>query len=156
MFAVSALAADKAAPAAPAPAAAAAAAPKMAVTPAAELKWAPLDPKSPMGLQVSMVEGDMAKGPVTFFLKLPAGSKSGLHAHTNDYFSVVISGAPAHGVSDKDPGKPLAVGSMWFQPAKDMHHDSCTGDKECVLLLHYPKGGFDFIPGPAAAVPAKK
>jgi hypothetical protein len=155
LFACSAFAGDKAAaPAAPA----AAAAPKMAVTAAADLKWAPLDPKSPMGLQVSMVEGDMAKGPVTFFLKLPVGAKSGLHGHSNDYYAVVIAGAPAHGVSDKDPGKPLAIGSMWFQPGKDMHHDTCTGDKECVILLHYPKGGFDFLPGPAAAapVPAKK
>lgn len=153
LFAVSAFAGDKAAaPAAAAPPAAAAA--KMTVTNYADLKWAPLDPKSPMGLQVSMVEGDMAKGPTTFFLKLPAGAKSGVHGHTNDYYAVVIAGAPAHGVSEKDPGKPLAIGSTWFQPGKEMHHDTCTGDKECVILLHYPKGGFDFLPGPAAAAPA--
>jgi hypothetical protein len=154
-----ALAGEKAAPPAAAPAAPAAAAgpAKMTVTPVAELKWQPLDPKNPTGLQISPVTGDTFKGPgATFFLKLPAGTKSGLHGHTHDYFSVVISGAPAHGASEKDPGKPLAVGSTWFQPGKEMHHDTCTGDKECIVLLHYPKGGFDFLPGPVAAAPAAK
>lgn len=160
LFAFAALAGDKAAPPAAAPAASGApAAPtKMTVTSYADLKWQPLDPKNPGGLQVSPVTGDVFKGPATFFLKLPAGAKSGVHGHTNEYFAVVIAGAPAHGASDKDPGKPLAVGSTWFQPGKEMHHDTCTGDKECVILLHYPKGGFDFLPGPAAAAaaPAKK
>ena len=152
LFAFAALAGEKAAPPAAPPAAPA----KMTVTPAADLKWSPLDPKSPMGLQVSMLTGDMAKGPVTFFLKLPAGAKSGVHGHTNDYFATVIAGSPAHGVSEKDPGKPLAVGSTWFQPGNQMHHDTCTGDNACIVLLTYPKGGFDFLPGPAAPAPAAK
>jgi hypothetical protein len=150
LFAFSALAGEKAAPPSPAGAATPA---KMTVTPVADVKWSPLDPKSPMGLQVSVVTGDMAKGPVTFFLKLPAGAKSGVHGHNNEYFAVVISGAPQHDATGKE-GKPLAPGSTWFQPGKEMHHDACTGDKECVILLHYPKGGFDFLPGPVAAAPA--
>ena len=143
-----------AAPAAPA----AAAAPKMTVTAYADLKWQPLDPKNPGGPQISIIDGDVFKGPATFYLKLPAGMKaSGSHAHSNDYYGVVIAGAPAHGLSDKELGKGLAIGSTWFQPGKEQHYDACNGDKECVVLLHYPRGGFDYIPGPApAAAPAKK
>ena len=160
-FAVPALA-DKAAPtpapAKPAPAPVAAA--KMAITPAAKLTWTPLDPKQPKGLQTSMVHGDMAKGPTSFFLKLPAGAKSGAHAHTNDYYAVLISGAHGHGANEKEASTALAVGSMWFQPGKEMHFDTCNGKKDCVILLMYPSGGFDFIPGPAAPAdpkaPAKK
>jgi anti-sigma factor ChrR (cupin superfamily) len=126
----------------------------MTVTAYADLKWSPLDPKSPNGLQVSLVEGDMQKGPVTFFLKLPAGSKSPVHGHSNDYDSVVVQGAPTHSLSDKDAPKPLAVGSTWFQPGTELHFDSCTGDKDCVVLLHYPKGGFDFFMQPPAGAKA--
>jgi len=151
--------ADKAAPAPAAPPAAAA---KMTVTPAANVKWQPLDPKSPMGIQVSSVQGDMWKGAnSSFFLKLPAGARSGLHAHTNDYYAVVISGQAGHGNNEKEASTPLAVGSTWFQPGKGMHFDSCLGDKDCVILLIYANGAFDFIPGPpdkkpaAAKAPAK-
>jgi len=138
--------ADKAAP--PAPMA------KMVVTPAAKLVWTPLDPKQPKGLQTSLVHGDMQKGPVSFFLKLPAGAKSGLHAHSNDYYSVVVAGSPGHGANEKEATTALAVGSSWFQPAKEMHFDICNSKQDCILLLEYPSGGFDFIPGPAE--PAKK
>lgn len=148
-LAVPALAQPKA-PTPPAPTAAA----KMAMTPAAKLVWTPLDPKQPKGLQTSVVHGDMAKGPTSFFLKLPAGAKSGAHAHTNDYYAVLISGGHGHGASEKEASSPLAVGSMWFQPGKEMHFDTCNGKKDCVILLMYPGGGFDFIPGPAAE-PAK-
>jgi hypothetical protein len=146
----------------PAPAAAPAAAPaKLSVTAYADIKWQPIDPKNPAGIQVSSISGDMFKGPTAFYMKLPAGMKSGLHGHHNDYYGVVIAGAPAHGPSEKDPGKPLAIGSTWFQPGNDLHHDTCTGDKDCVILLYYPNGGFDYYPAPAApaapaAAPAKK
>lgn len=144
--------AAKGAPAAPAAPVAAMA--KMAITAAADLKWQPLDPKNPGGLQTSMVHGDMFKGPAAFFLKLPAGAKSGLHAHTNDYYGIAISGQPGHGNDEKEASKAMAIGSMWFQPGKAMHADNCNGKKECVILLIYPGGGFDYIPGPAAE-PAK-
>jgi hypothetical protein len=138
-------------------AAPAAAAPKMTVTAYADLKWQPLDPKNPGGLQVSVINGDIFKGPTSFYLKLPAGMKAnGSHAHTNGYYGIVIAGAPAHGLSEKDLGKGLAIGSTWFQPGKEQHYDACTGDTDCVILLNYPNGGFDYIPGPAPAAPAKK
>ena len=153
-LAVPALAQPKtpAAPAAPAAPA------KMVMTPVSKLVWTPLDPKQPKGLQTSVVSGDMMKGPTSFFLKIPAGGKSGAHAHTNDYYAVVVSGGHGHGASEKEATTVLPVGSTWFQPGKEMHFDTCNGKKECVLLIMFPSGGFDFIPGPAAepATPPKK
>lgn len=160
LFAFNAIAGD-AKPAAPAPAPAAPAAVKSAVTESKDLKWQPLDPKQPKGLQISVIHGDPFKGPTAFLLKIPAGGKSGVHAHTNDYHATVIAGAPQHGKDEKD-GKPLTVGSVWSQAGKEMHHDTCTGAAECIILLMYPNGGFDFLPGPAPApaapapAPAKK
>lgn len=141
-------------PKTPAAPAAPAAPAKMAMTPAAKLVWTPLDPKQPKGLQTSVVNGDMMKGPTSFFLKIPAGGKSGAHAHTNDYYAVLISGGHGHGASEKEASSPMTVGSTWFQPGKEMHFDTCNGKKECVILIMFPSGGFDFIPGPAAAAPA--
>ena len=155
VLAAPALAQPKTPAAPPVPAAAA----KMVMTPAAKLVWTPLDPKQPKGLQTSLVSGDMMKGPTSFFLKLPAGAKSGAHAHTNDYYAVLISGSHGHGANEKEAATPMTVGSTWFQPGKEMHFDTCNGKKDCVILLMYPSGGFDFIPGPAAEpakTPAKK
>jgi hypothetical protein len=128
----------------------------LAVTPSADVKWQPLNPNDPTGIQVSPLTGDMQKGPVTFFMKFNAGGKSPVHGHTNDYYGIVTQGAPTHGLSEKDPGTPLAVGSTWFQPGHGLHFDSCTGDKECIVLLHYPNGGFDFFMSPEQAPATSK
>lgn len=134
-------------------AAAPAAAPKtMAVTNVADIKFGLFDPKMPDGPQVALVNGDM-KGPTQFFLKMKPGAKSGVHSHTSDYWAVVVQGTPSHGASDKDPGKPLAAGSYWFQPGGENHHDQCTGATDCVLFLSFT-GPVDMKP--AATTTAAK
>ena len=121
---------------------AAAPAPDMTVTPVADRVWAPLDPTNPGGLQVSLLSGDMQKGPTSFFLRLPAGSKSPGHTHT--YYGVVVQGAPGHGLTADAATQGLPVGSTWVQPGGQAHYDACNSAEPCVLLLVYPTGGFDF------------
>jgi len=136
--------APAAAPEAARPNAPAPAAPTMTLTPVKDLKWQPLDPKNPGGLQVSLVSGDMYKGPTSFFLKMSPGSKSPGHTHSNDYYAVVVAGNPGHGLTSEAANNGQAVGSTWYQPGKQAHYDNCNGTSECVIYLVYPAGGFDF------------
>lgn len=144
-------AADKAAAA---PAAAPAAPTKWVVTTLADAKWMPLDPKNPKGIQISVVQGDPTKGPHTILLKMPAGSKSGVHSHTADYSAVVLQGTPTHSDTDVD-AKPLAAGTTWFQPGKQNHNNNCPGAQDCISFISMA-GPSDFIPAAPPPAPAKK
>ncbi len=119
------------------------------ITGVAAVTWAPLDPSNAAGPQLAVLHGDPKSGGA-FFLKLPAGMKSGLHTHTADYHAVVVSGAPKHFLAGGDAkAKPLAAGSYWFQPGGQPHGDECSGKDDCVLYL-VMTGGFDFTPTPKA------
>lgn len=119
------------------------------LVPAASLTYKPVDPSKPGGLELALVTGDLETGG-GFFLKLPPGSKSGLHTHTSDYHAIVVSGAPKHWIAGEEKkAKPLGVGSYWFQPGSQPHGDECTGTEPCVLYLVL-MGKFDFAPAPNA------
>lgn len=158
-FAVASLAGEAAK--APAPAAAPAAAPALPTTwtptQLKDIKWALFNPANPTGPQISVLWGDMAKGPVALLLKLPAGAKVPVHMHSNDYVGIVVSGKPQHGFKAdamKDDGPP---GSSWFQPKKEMHADSCAGPEDCITVI-INSGVPDFIPqeAPKTAAAAPK
>ena len=114
------------------------------VTAAPEIKWEPL-----MGgpLQIAKLWGDRDKGPeYAMLLKMPAGTDSGMHAHTADYHAVSIQGTWVHTVEgDATTVKDLAPGSYVFQPGKQMHSDACKGKQECIVFVHQHGKG-DFIP----------
>lgn len=119
------------------------------LVPPPALAYKPVDPSKPDGPALAIVTGDLQKGG-GFFLKLPAGMKSGLHTHTADYHAIVISGAPKHWLpGEEKKAQPLGVGSYWFQPGKQPHADECTGAEACVLYI-VVMGGFDFAPAPDA------
>jgi anti-sigma factor ChrR (cupin superfamily) len=107
----------------------------------------PVNPKVEGGPQMSVVWGDPMKGPGAFFLKTAPGTETPIHAHSSDYYAVVVKGAPAHGLT-KVGAKVLEPGSQWYQPAKEMHYDGCTGATDCIVLVNLT-GKFDFIPQPA-------
>ena len=130
----------------PGAAAPAVAAPTATVTPVGSVDWKPLDPKKPAGVQIAVLQGDLRGGPTSFFMKFPAGSASPEHAHTHDYHGVVVSGTPGHGATADAAATPLAAGSWWNQPGMAYHYDRCHGPSECVLLLTFPNGGFDYVP----------
>ena len=144
-----ALAADAPAPAPVAPAApvTASGAATASVTPVAAIAWQPLNPKNPAGVQMAVVHGDVPNGPVSFFMKFPPGSASPQHAHTNDYYGVVVSGTPGHGATADAAATPLTAGAWWYQPGLQFHYDRCLGPDAWVLRLTFPAGGFDYVPG---------
>ena len=118
-----------------------------------DAKWAPLDPadKAGKGPQVSVVFGDMAKGPVGVLLKVPAGFKPGPHTHSSDDYAVVIQGTvhnfKATAKDEKNTGPALTAGGSWFQPGNAAHDNECekTSKDGCILFVYMEKG-FDFKP----------
>src|SRR5689334_3304862 len=53
------------------------------LVPAASLAYKPIDPSKPDGAAIAVATGDLQSSS-GFFLKLPPGSKSGLHTHSSD------------------------------------------------------------------------
>jgi quercetin dioxygenase-like cupin family protein len=113
--------------------------------PAGEIKFEPL-----MGgpLQIAKLWGDRDKGPeYGMLLKFPAGTDSGMHAHTGDYHAVSLQGTWTHTVEGEPASaKELPPGSYVFQPGKQMHQDVCkAGKTDCIVFVHQHAKG-DFIP----------
>jgi hypothetical protein len=95
-------------------------------------------------LKVAPGFGDLGKGAHGTFVKFPAGFASPLHAHSDDYSGVVISGVLANESSATAKERPLAPGSYWFQKGKANHVTKCLSANECVFFITQP-GKFDFI-----------
>lgn len=88
--------------------------------------------------------GDLQKGPHSTFVKLPGGYQGEVHTHTNDYYSVVITGV----VVNKLPnGKevPLPPGSYWYQKGGEQHITNCISANECVFFVTQ-SNKFDYAP----------
>jgi hypothetical protein len=132
---------------------------EIAVTPAADVKFMPIDPndKEGKGPQISLVFGDLKKkGPVGVLLKTMPGFRPGPHSHTSDDYVIGITGLTHNYLPGGDEGKPLGPGGFWFQPGK-MDHDNHCEDKggPCMSFVYMPNG-WDFIPAKAAAEPKAK
>jgi hypothetical protein len=129
--------------------------PDMTIVPAGTAKFAPADPKQPKGIQIAVLEGDPASGPVELYLKFPKGPVP-LHWHSSDYSAIVVEGSWKHYLAGKDgDAKPLPVGSAWFQPGgsvKTVHGDECLADS-CTLLIAV-HGKFDMNVAKTDAKPA--
>ena len=129
------------------------------VTPSADVKFMPLDPKDTEGKgpQISVVFGDIKKKgtPLGFLLKLPPGFKPGPHTHTSDDYAVIIQGSMHNFAAGGDEGKAVEPGGTWFQPGKVPHDNHCASTTPCVFFVYVPKG-FDFLPVKAAGEKAEK
>jgi anti-sigma factor ChrR (cupin superfamily) len=120
-------------------------------TPIGDLKWEDLMPGAP--IKISILWGDRNKGPeYAMLLKVPGGFEAGMHTHTADYHSVLVTGTWIHTNEGETAPKELAPGSHIFQPGKQMHNDKCKGPEECIIFIHQHGKG-DFIP---AKPPEKK
>jgi beta-alanine degradation protein BauB len=94
-------------------------------------------------LDVAPAHGDLAHGPHGTFLKMPAGYVSPPHTHSEDYWSVVVSGVMANG----PPGSkdiPLPPGSYYFQKGGETHVTKCLTGSECVSFVSQV-GKFDYM-----------
>jgi hypothetical protein len=137
---------------------------EIVVTPAADVKFEPLDPndKEMKGPSYSVVFGDMKKKgqPIGFLLKMPAGSHAGAHTHTSDDYVVGITGLSHNFAAGGDEGKPIGPGGHWFQPGKVAHDNFCEPKGGPCMSFVYMAKGFDFTPAKvdakaAPAAPAK-
>lgn len=124
------------------------------IVPAADLKWADLDPTAP-GVKAADVWGDHTKGAFGGFTKFPAGFAAPLHTHTNAMKIAVISGTFIHTPEGK-PEVRLGPGSYLLQPGGNYRHaTACDKASECLFFIQ-SDGKFDLIPAEAAKAPAKK
>jgi len=107
------------------------------------IPWKPVDPNHP-GLMMFAVWGNPNEGASEFLQKFPAGMDSGWHWHTAPYQGVVIQGKFTHSFKGAAPetGGP---GSMWSQPAGQVHDDKCEEGGDCIIAVYF-HGKLDFIP----------
>src|SRR5262245_27954975 len=121
------------------------AASRLAYTPAADVKWADLDPKGAPGVKIGDVWGDHSKGAFGAFIKLPAGFAAPLHTHTNDFKIVIVSGTFIQGPEGK-PEFRLGPGSYLMQPGGNYKHTTaCDKASDCVFFVQ-STGKFDLKP----------
>jgi anti-sigma factor ChrR (cupin superfamily) len=118
------------------------------IMPAADMKWAQLDPKVP-GVMTSALWGDHTKGAYGGINKFPAGWSTPLHTHTHAMKLVVISGTWIHTPEGK-PEVRLGPGSYLMQAGGNYRHMSaCDKASECVVFIE-SNGAFDLTPVEAA------
>ena len=122
-----------------------------------KMKFNPVDPKNPKGMQLAVLAGDPQKGPWAGEIKLPKGAAP-IHWHSSDYYAVIVDGKTKHWLSSEDGAKAPTnpTGTFWFQPggdAKTAHGDECMTDT-CTVFLFEP-GKFDFTLADTKAAPKK-
>jgi uncharacterized protein DUF4437 len=110
--------------------------------PAADLKWADLDPAGAPGVKVAKLWGDPPNGAFGAFFKLPAGFAAALHTHTHPMKVVIVSGTYIQG-PDGAPQFRLGPGSYLMQPGGNYRHTtSCDTAADCVFFVE-SNGAFD-------------
>ena len=117
------------------------------ITPS-DLQWKNAPPSLPAGVQVAMLEGDLAKeGPFTARLKLPRGTEIRPHQHPGIEHVTVIEGTFSIGEGDKwDPKsmRDLKAGSFALLE-KDHHHFAMSKDGAVVQLHGVGPWGITYV-----------
>ena len=84
-------------------------------------------------LYAAAAYGDLTHGPHGTFIRMPAGFVSPPHTHSEDYWSVVVSGVMANGRPESKDIL-LSAGSYYFQKGGETHVTKCLdGKRVCVL-----------------------
>lgn len=108
---------------------------QMVLTPFADAKFEPVDPKNPGGARIAVLSGDPSSGPSAMLMEF--GKNTGrMHVHSSDYHLVVLEGTMKHTVpGEVEADAPaLGRGSYWFQPGNDPHADTCLSEK-CLMFI---------------------
>jgi anti-sigma factor ChrR (cupin superfamily) len=115
------------------------------VIPAADVKWADLDPEGAPGVKIAPLWGDPQKGRFGAFLMLPAGFEAPLHTHTHEMQAVIVSGTYIQAPEGKAEFR-IGPGSYFLQPGGDYRHTTrCDKASDCVLFFQ-SEGAFDLHP----------
>lgn len=114
------------------------------VTKTSDVKWGPLDPKQPNGIQVAVLAGDPTKkGTFVMRVKFPAGAEVGSHRHSTTEYASILSGRllVAFGVKpDKAKAIEMRAGDFFF--LKGGQHHQVWAAEETVLDFS-AEGPFD-------------
>jgi len=112
----------------------------MRVVPFETLQFSPKEPGWP---QIAPVMGNPEKGASSIVMKMGRGAFP-LHTHTSDYQLVVIKGTMKHWGANQSQAQAVSLlpGSYWYQPAQEVHGDSCESE-ECVWFISF-QGPRDF------------
>ena len=99
------------------------------------------------GAQVYYLYGGMGMGvPSSQIGAIAPNTTFPLHAHTNDYYAVIVSGNFQHWEEgDVDEGPVMTAGSSYFQAGGVPHYDRCVGPEKCVMVVTF-KESADFYP----------
>lgn len=112
--------------------------------PAADIGFGATGVKSNgLELKAGPAYGNLAKGRHGTFVRMPAGYKSAIHTHTEDYYAVVVEGVGANFPAGAT-GKPLPVGSYFFQRGEEAHETQCLSKEDCLFFIVQP-GKFDYV-----------
>ena len=113
--------------------------------PITQLKFGPTGVKNATGeLYAAAAYGDLSRTAHGTFIKMPSGFVSDVHAHSEDYYGVVISGVGVNVQGTKNDVA-LPVGSYWLQKGGEPHVTKCISPIECIFFLSQP-GKFDYVP----------
>ncbi|MBF9030674.1 hypothetical protein HKCCE3408_09730 [Rhodobacterales bacterium HKCCE3408] len=102
------------------------------------------------GVELAIVAGDPATGPVSAFIRFGPGNPGFMHVHTADYHAVVVDGAWMHWEEGQDMSEAtrLEVGDGWFQAGGANHQDANP-------LQNAPSTIFVVFTGPLDTAPAE-
>ncbi len=113
-------------------------------TPASEINFIQTGVKTEKGeLLAGPAYGDFQNGRHGTFVRMPAGFRSPVHTHTEDYFAVVVEGVGSNHAVDAE-AVPLPVGSYWFQRGEEAHVTECMSERDCLFFIVQP-GKFDYV-----------
>jgi quercetin dioxygenase-like cupin family protein len=113
-------------------------------TAAADIPWAPFNPKQPEGIHVYAIKGDPSKGVFSAIVKMPAGLKIPMHTHDHAYSGVVLSDGFAAGPTSAD-AQVLPKFTSWVQPAGASHVNECRSENPCIFMVNF-KGAVNMTP----------
>jgi hypothetical protein len=97
------------------------------------------------GMSIAAVEGDPAKGPAHFFLKLARGFLLGSHHHSADIHGAVIAGDLVLTVYQGP--QLLGPGSYFSVTGQNRHAVRCNPGADCLLFID-ARGKWDTVLSP--------
>ena len=92
------------------------------------------------GIRIAFAKGNAKTGPLSFFLRMRPGYRSGKHTHGGNYHGVVLEGTITNPVAGSSSAKRLAAGSYWFQPKAQIHETNCVSNNHCVVYIQQQMG----------------
>lgn len=88
------------------------------------------------GAQFGLLWGSTAEKDATWLVRIAPGAAFPVHAHTNDYWGLVLQGNWVH-IGPEGNELNVPEGSYTLQVAGDWHADRCEGTEDCIILLDF-------------------